>query len=244
MDRHPFRAGPLALCCAVCVLAALTTSSRSALAQKKPDPKKRDVDVARYTKQLMTRFNVWDTNNDNVLDKAELAKAFRGKSARPYDYQPPDPSDPFASTRETARVILAALLASPRQPQAVTLTAAEILELRTPRATSSTKVRPTPNYNALPDYQFLVLAGTRGQSKLTKKEFETWARNYARMVDEQEESRRHVQTAQGKFQKAKTLKARQAAQLEMERYSREYNQVTAQLNAIPAAIHKALNLKR
>src|SRR4051794_24343409 len=45
------------------------------------------------TSGIMARYRLWfaatDANKDGKLDKEELAKAFRGPNAKPFDYVPP-----------------------------------------------------------------------------------------------------------------------------------------------------------
>jgi hypothetical protein len=52
-------------------------------------PKKDPPGTAPYLAQLRGLFKSWDLNGDGYLDKEELAKAFRGPNAKPYDYQAP-----------------------------------------------------------------------------------------------------------------------------------------------------------
>ena len=78
----------------------------------------------------------------------------------------------------------------------------------------------------------------------TRQEFETWAKSYAGANADQGDAQRRVTAAQNKFQKAKTAKAKQAAQQELQRAQQDYTQATAQLNAVPATIQAALGLKR
>ena len=52
--------------------------------KKRPkDPK----GTSLYMGQLRALFDAWDRNKDDYLDKEELAVAFRGAGARPYDYK-------------------------------------------------------------------------------------------------------------------------------------------------------------
>jgi hypothetical protein len=197
------------------------------------DAKKRDQDVKRYVTQLSARFTAWDTDSNSTLDKQELAVAFRGKDAKPFDYQPPTPYD-------VGRTLYAGLVGLPPFILLLNQTAAAVVEVQTPRDTGST----TPNYNLFPDYQFLVLAGTKGQTSLSRQEFDRWARTYAQSLANQAYAMRMYQKAVQKYNKAKTQKAKLAAQNEGQQWTQSYQMYTAQLNVIPLAIHQALGLKQ
>jgi Ca2+-binding EF-hand superfamily protein len=75
---------------AVCVTLALASTvladaapSDSTAAKKPTDPP----GTTKYMDQLRKLFDTWDLNSDNFLDKEELAKAFRGADAKPYDFK-------------------------------------------------------------------------------------------------------------------------------------------------------------
>jgi hypothetical protein len=112
------------------------------------------------------------------------------------------------------------------------------------RDLSPSKAPNLANYNKLPDYQFLVLVGTSGQPRITKKEFDAWARNYANTLADQEEAQRRIKESQAKFVKAKTAAAKQKAMAELQQHQQEFAVATAALNAIPAAVRQKLAVKR
>jgi hypothetical protein len=90
--------------------------------------------------QLRTWFAAWDANKDGFLTKDELAKAFRGPYAKPFDAKIKGKADKNAeNSRSTSR----------------------------------------PYYENYPDYQFLVQLDKNGDEKISREEFETWARDYA-----------------------------------------------------------------
>ncbi len=216
-------------CAAVSILTLLDAEPGGVRAQ---GGKKKD-EVARYTKQMMARFKAWDLDGDNILDKSELAKAFRGPDAKPFDYQEESP------VRQRSRMMYAGLIATSMPLTAANRFQAGLLEVLTPSDPPS-----KTNYTSLPDYQFLVLAGKSGQTQVTRQEFETWARKYAQLVDGQEEATKRYQQAKARFDKAKTAKGKQQADLDMRRHAQEVQTASTQINAIPLAIRTAMNLKR
>jgi hypothetical protein len=156
------------------------------------EPKKLDpnVFVKPGLKQLYARFTAWDENQDDTLDKGELARAFRGPKARAFDYD-----------KDTDR-------------------------------------------NTLADYQFLVLVNKNKDDQLSRKEFESWAKKYAKLVDDLEGAREDYAKAVDRLRSAKTASSKRSAQTNFQKRTQELNDLNAQWNSIPAAIHKALNARR
>src|SRR5437763_523876 len=121
------------LCAAVAALILLAAlpplaARPSHASAQSADKKKRDQDVKRYVKQLSARFTVWDTDSNGKLDKQELAVAFRGNDARPFDYQLPTPY-------EVGRTVYAGLVGLPPYILLVNQTLAAVVELQTPKDT-------------------------------------------------------------------------------------------------------------
>lgn len=141
-------------------------------------------------KQLYKRFTDWDENQDDSLDKAELAKGFRGPAAKPSGYD--KDADP----------------------------------------------------NSLADYQFLVLVNKNKDDKLSRKEFESWAKKYAKLIEDIDEANEAHAKAVDRLRSAKTARSKQSAQANFQKRVRELNDLAAQWQAIPPAIHKALGARR
>jgi hypothetical protein len=104
--------------------------------------------------QLRLMFDRWDKNKDGYLDSAELAKAFRGASARPHLGDGKIPGDKTAAK--------------------------------------------------YPDYQFLIQLDQDHDGKISTREFEDWARSYAKGLNSQQRSS-STRSSQG--QKASSTKA-------------------------------------
>ncbi len=85
--------------------------------------------------QLRTWFASWDLNKDGYLTKDELAKAFRGPYAKPFDANVKNKADTSRTTR--------------------------------------------PVYENYADYQFLIQLDKNGDERISREEFEAWARDYA-----------------------------------------------------------------
>ena len=123
--------------------------------------------------QIAGQLRVWfeknDLNNDKSLDKEELAKAFRGPKAKPYDAPRPETK---TSTLKT-------------DPKADPKPEDKDAKDATPADPGSTPVESnlTPpdskKYARYVDYQFLQSVDTNKDGKVDKAEFEKWAKGYS-----------------------------------------------------------------
>jgi hypothetical protein len=218
---------------------AFTVTSFAPAQVKNPKTKH---DVPYYMKQLHARFKAWDTNKDGFLDKDELAKAFRGADAKPYDYEAPSKSGatpvfPLYNKPKVGSFAVAAL--PPGCPANYPI--AEIMTWKKPQA--PVKTTPPPiNPAQYPDFQFLSMIKASGD-RISRKEFDQWANDYAHMVDRFDNAQHALKNSQSKLAKAKTAQGKQQAAAELQRHQGELDRAAAQLNNIPAAIHKTINIR-
>ena len=258
-----FRILATALCMAVVIAVSTPLHSQTGGKDpKKKDVKKKDNDQSQYLKQLEARFRDWDDNKDDTLNKAELAKAFRGPKAKPYD-APPDFKTQVQATNAAVAVVPpagaaperkirsghVALVSLPRHSLFGNVILAELLSTPppppTPKPTTTAKppVVITPNYMAFPDYQFLMIVSKNKDGTISHQEFTNWAKNYAKLLDDVDNAQEELKTAQNKFQNAKAKQAKLQAQKELQKQQQELRTANARLDTIPPAIQKALKVR-
>ena len=137
----------LALSLAAVVLAADDTTPSKITTKEPADPPGTTI----YMAQFRLLFDTWDLNGDGYLNKAELAKAFRGPTAKPYDYKPAvkdkkDDKDPKEDKKDST---------SSKDP------------------TTAKK----PNYSKYPDYNFLIQLDQDSDEMISRHEFLSWGRD-------------------------------------------------------------------
>jgi hypothetical protein len=147
--------------------------------------------------QLRTLFAAWDRNLDDSLSKEELAKGFRGPSARPYDHKAQDLHH------------------------------------------DAEKSKPRTRYGSYPDYQFLIAFDQDSDEKLSRKEFESWARDYAVEVRKVLNAQKRLAEAERRLARELSEAARAELRRERQALARLRNQMRHQFEAIEKHLQKA-----
>jgi hypothetical protein len=136
----------------VLLAGGLTVLPPTATSSGKPSSRKELTGTAALIQdELRVLFKTWDLNKDGFLDKEELAKAFRGPKAKPYDYQP------------------GSLGTKPGTPA--------VDEKKGPAKIEAKP--PAKDYSHYPDFTFLAALDVNGDEKISRAEFEKWAYDYA-----------------------------------------------------------------
>jgi hypothetical protein len=128
------------------------------------------------TSGIMARYRVWfasvDTNKDGMLDKEELAIAFRGPRAKPFDYVPP-PKEAKDKTEEKDKA------------NSEDKDKSEKSEKDKPEKSEKDKPAKKRDYSAYADYLFLTQLDVNNDEMISKEEFENWARDLAVQIKTQ-----------------------------------------------------------
>jgi hypothetical protein len=161
MSRTPVRVG---ICLAAALGLLLAAGARGS-----------DVPSAAAVKgQLRLLFKTWDLNDDGFLDKAELAKAFRGPKAKPYDATTADKNDDAKDAKDKDAKDAKDKDAKDAPPDK------DAKAKGNPPAKDAKDSKPAkPEFAKYPDYVFLIEVDADGDGRVSRKEFETWARGYS-----------------------------------------------------------------
>jgi hypothetical protein len=160
--------------------------------------------------RLRLLFADWDVNGDGYLDKEELAKAFRGQGAKPFDQERAGGKDKGGEGIK-----------------------------------GGAKDKPSarkPDYKSYPDYLFLTRLDANGDQKISKKEWETWAKDYSRELRDVLKAQDQVQKAKARAEAATTVAIRRRALLALRRYQRALLALQKKQNAVDKKVYQAMTV--
>lgn len=188
------------------------------------DPKKDPPGTSAIMGQLRATFAAWDLDGDGYLDKAELAKAFRGSDAKPYDYKSESkdkPKDGDKTDDDKSK------------------------DSDASKGTSSSTTKP--DYTKYPDYNFLVALDSNNDEKISKDEFESWARDYAVSLKQQLDALKRIETAEQKLaalqnatNKKEAAKELKAIQRDLKKEQAAYKKMTANAKSFEKQLLQAM----
>ncbi len=197
------------------LLLALAAPAQDKDVPKKKRPRADPSGTTIYMGQLRLLFDSWDRNKDDYLDKQELAWAFVGPRAKPYDYKRPPKKDAKAdpkSEKETA-----------------------------PDKGPKEKKARKPDYSRQPDYVFLKQLDQDGDGKISRDEYLAWAREFAIQLRDQDKLQKKLAALQQKLAKARPgTKSYQRVLTQVRAQQDAIRQANAAARAYDAAVRKQL----
>jgi hypothetical protein len=163
-----------------------------------------------YMNQLRALFARWDTNKDDFLDKKELAVAFRGAGARPFD---------AGETKATAK-----------EDSKADEKKDEDKKDEKKDTSAKDKAGKTPDYSKYPDYQFLTQLDKDRDDQVSRDEFLEWGREYAMQLRDQKELNDSATKLQQRIGKTKPRsKERRSLESQLKQQQQQINKLQQQL---------------
>jgi hypothetical protein len=172
--------------------------------------------------QLNDLFAAWDLDGDGYLDKEELAKAFRGADAKPYDYKKPPRAkkDDAKDNKDAAK------------------------DKQDDKEPTKDKSTSKPDYSSYPDYLFLKQLDTDEDEKISKKEWNAWAKGYARQLKIVVDARLALADAQARLNAATTRAAQRKALNDLKRLNNQLVALNKKMASFEKKLLKAMKTKR
>jgi hypothetical protein len=139
------------------------------------------------TAGIMGQYRLWfaavDANKDGFLDKEELARAFRGPQARPFDYVPPKSEKDKKEEKD-------------KKPDEETPSEKD-------KKPAEEKPGVKRDYSRFIDYQFLTQLDRDNDERISRQEFDSWARDLALQLKNQIDTQQRLLETQARLSQPK-----------------------------------------
>src|SRR5207237_9653651 len=96
---------------------------------------------------------------------------------------------------------------------------------------NSDKTNKTPDYKTYPDYLFLIQLDENGDKRISRKEWETWAKAYGTELKNFVKVQEQVQKAQARYNNATTSSSKKRAYTSWQRYNGQVQALPKQQKA-------------